>query len=116
LKKQKQGKVMVHTKRLAEKQIREAIENNEFDNLEGFGKPVDNSEYFSVPEDERMTYHILKNAGVVPEELKIRKDINALLKDIKDCSDTDEKDKLKKELYLLYTQYELAMEQRRKKK
>ncbi len=106
---------MVQCKRIAEKKIKEAIENNEFDDLEGFGKPVDNSEYFSVPEEERIALHILKNAGVVPEELKIRKDINSLLRDIKDCPDADEKDKMKKELYMLYTQYELAMEQRRKK-
>ena len=107
---------MVQCKRLAEKKIKEAIENNEFEDLEGLGKPVDNSEYFNAPEEERMAYHILKNAGVVPEELKIRKDISTLLKDIKDCGNNEERDKLKKELYMLYTQYELAMEQRRKKK
>ena len=63
--------------KIAEKKIKEAIENKEFENLDGFGKPVDNSEYFKVPEEERIAFHILKNAGVVPEELKIRKKIGS---------------------------------------
>ena len=116
LTKQKRSIVMVQCKRIAEKKIKEAIENKEFEDLEGFGEPIDNSEYFKAPEEERIAFHILKNAGVVPEELKIRKDINALLKDIKACSDIEEKERLKKELSLLYTQYELAMEQRKLKK
>lgn len=107
---------MVQCKRIAEKKIKEAIEKEEFKDLEGFGKPIDNSDYFNAPEEERMAYHILKNAGIVPEELKIRKDIDIILKDIKACSDADKKEKLKKKLYLLYTQYELAMEQRRQRK
>lgn len=107
---------MIQSKRIAEKKIKEAIDNKEFEDLEGFGKPLDNSEYFQAPEEERMAFHILKNAGIVPEELRIRKDINSLLKNIKSCSDGEEKENLKKELYMLYTQYELAMEQRRQKK
>jgi hypothetical protein len=102
--------------KIAEKKIKEAIENKELENLEGFGKPVDNSEYFSVPEDERIAVHILKNAGVVPEELKIRKKINNLIKRINESEDQHEKADLKNELNLLYTEYEVAMEQRRLKK
>jgi len=116
LTKQKSSIVMVQCKRVAEKKIKEALENKEFEDLEGFGEPIDNSEYFKTPEEDRMAFHILKNAGVVPEELKIRKNINALLKDIKACSDIEEKERLKKELYLLYSQYELAMEHRKLKK
>ncbi len=99
--------------RIVEKKIKEAIENKEFENLEGLGKPVDNSEYFSVPEEERLAFHIMKNAGVVPEELGIRKKISSLIKEIKDCSDQEKKEGLKKELNLLYSQFELAMEQRK---
>jgi DNA polymerase/3'-5' exonuclease PolX len=68
---------------IAERKIQEAIQNGEFDHLEGFGKPVDNSEYFKVPEEERLAYHILKNAGVVPEEIEIRKSIQQLKTEIK---------------------------------
>jgi hypothetical protein len=99
--------------RIVEKKIKEAIENKEFENLEGLGKPVDNSEYFSVPEEDRIAFHIMKNAGVVPEELSIRKKISDLIKEIKDCSDNQKKETLKKELNLLYSKFELAMEQRK---
>ncbi len=102
--------------KIAEKKIKEAIENKEFENLEGFGKPVDNSEYFKVPEEERIAFHILKNAGVVPEELKIRKKIDNLINRIKESKDKDEKADLKNELNLLYTEYEVAMEQRKLKR
>jgi hypothetical protein len=102
--------------KIAEKKIKEAIKNKEFENLDGLGKPVDNSEYFSVPEEERIAYHILKNADVVPEELKIRKKINSLIGKIKESKDKDEKEDLKNELNLLYTEYEVAMEQRRLKR
>jgi hypothetical protein len=102
--------------KIAEKKIKEAIENKELENLEGFGKPVDNSEYFSAPEEERIATHILKNAGVVPEELKIRKKIDNLIKRIKECKDKKEKTDMKNELNLLYTEYEVAMEQRKLKK
>jgi hypothetical protein len=107
--------IMGNFDRIVEKKIKEAIKNKEFDNLEGLGKPVDNSEYFSVPEEERMAFHIMKNAGVVPEELSIRKKISNLIKEIKDCKDKTEKESLKKELNLLYSQFELAMEQRKMK-
>ncbi len=119
--------------RIVEKKIKEAIENKEFENLEGLGKPLDNSEYFSenleglgkpldnseyfsVSEKDRVAFHIMKNAEVVPEELSIRKKISNLIKEIKDCSDETEKESLKKELNLLYTEYELVMEKRKLKK
>ena len=102
--------------RIAENKIKEAIEKKEFENLEGFGKPVDNSEYFKVPEEERLAFHVMKNVGVVPEALKIRKQINELIKRIKACSDQYEKEGLRSELNLLYTEYEVAMEQRKLKK
>ena len=102
--------------RIVEKKIKEAIENKEFENLEGLGEPLDNSEYFSVPEEDRIAFHVMKNAGVIPEELSIRKKISNLIKEIKDCSDQSEKESLKRELNLLYTEYELVMEQRKLKK
>ncbi len=107
---------MVQCKHIAENKLKEGIENKEVDDQEGLGESIDNSEYFKTPEEERMAFNILKNAGAIPEELKIRKDINTLLKDIKTCSNLEKKENLKKKLSMLYTQYELAMEQRRQNK
>ena len=53
--------------------IRSAIERGEFDNLKGKGKPLDLNEYFDTPEDIRLGYTLLKNAGYVPEEVQLLK-------------------------------------------
>ena len=75
---------------IAEKRIQEAINKGEFDHLEGFGKPIDLTDYFSVPAEDRIAFHILKNAGVVPEEIELRKSIYQLTLDIKRCINEEE--------------------------
>ena len=65
-------------KQIAEERIREAMENGEFDNLECSGKPVDLKEDPFVPEDLRLVYKILKNAGFLPKEVELRKEIQRL--------------------------------------
>ena len=61
--------------KIAEQRIREAIERGEFDNLEGRGKPLDLRDDSWIPEDLRMAYKILKNAGCLPAELELRKEV-----------------------------------------
>ena len=61
--------------RIAEQKIREAQERGEFDNLPGRGKPLDFSDEAGVPEEMRLAYKILKNAGVPPPELLLKKEI-----------------------------------------
>ena len=62
--------------RIVEEKIREAMEAGEFDNLEGAGRPVNLEAYFATPEDLRAGYSVLKNAGVVPEEAQLLKEID----------------------------------------
>lgn len=61
--------------KLAERRILEAIENGEFDNLEGKGKPLIFEDDTWIPEDLRMAYRFLKNAGCVPPELEMRNEL-----------------------------------------
>ena len=56
---------MEATQYIAEQRILEAYENGAFEHLEGFGSPVDNTHYFSVPPEYRMAFHILENAGLL---------------------------------------------------
>lgn len=86
---------------IAEQRIKEAYERGEFDNLPGFGKPLDNRDYFSVPAEERIAVHIMKNAGIIPEEIHLRKTIYAIKQMIKNSSDPQEKDALMKEIAYL---------------
>lgn len=86
---------------IAEQRIREAYEKGEFDNLPRYGMPIDNSDYFAVPAEERIAVHIMKNAGIVPEEIRIRKRIYELTLLIKGSADQKEKDSLLKEIAFL---------------
>jgi hypothetical protein len=61
--------------KIAEQRIREAMEKGEFDNLKGMGKPLDLTDESWIPEDLRMAYRILKNAGCLPAELELRKEV-----------------------------------------
>ncbi len=60
---------------IAEKRIKEAMSQGQFDNLPGKGKPLKFEDDSMVPEDLRMAYKILKNAGFIPPELQTEKEI-----------------------------------------
>jgi hypothetical protein len=55
---------------IAEGKIREAVLNGEFDNLPNKGKPLSLDDMAHIPEELRAGYTILKNAGVLPEEME----------------------------------------------
>jgi len=55
---------------IAERRIGEAVANGELDNLPGAGKPLELDDDPLVPEELRLAYRILKNAGYVPPEIE----------------------------------------------
>ena len=65
---------------IIEAKIAEAQRAGVFDNLPGAGKPLDLDEDKLVPEDIRMAYRILKNAGYVPAEILERRELADLRK------------------------------------
>lgn len=77
--------------RIAEQRIREAIENGEFDNLEGQGKPIRLEDEAWIPEDLRMAYRFLKNAGCIPPELEARKEVINLFSVMRTLDDDKER-------------------------
>lgn len=58
-----------------ERQIREAIENGEFENLSGAGRPLDLDENPYAPPEWRMTFKLLKDAGLAPDWIEQGKEI-----------------------------------------
>lgn len=66
---------------LAEQRIAEAIERGEMDNLPGSGKPLVLDDDSHVPQELRAAYRLLKNAGFVPPEVELRREI-ALAEDL----------------------------------
>ncbi|PKL75243.1 MAG: DUF1992 domain-containing protein [Candidatus Melainabacteria bacterium HGW-Melainabacteria-1] len=61
-----------------EQKIREAQSRGEFENLPGSGQPLQFEDQSDVPPESRMAYRLLKNAGYVPEDIQLRKDLYAL--------------------------------------
>jgi len=55
---------------LAEQRIAEAVSRGELDELPGAGRPLELDDDKLIPEDLRLAYRILKNAGFVPPEVK----------------------------------------------
>ena len=63
---------------IAERRIAEAMERGEFDDLPGSGEPLALHDDPLIPEELRMAYRILKNAGFVPPELEAHKEVRRL--------------------------------------
>lgn len=83
---------------IAEEKIREAMARGEFDNLPGAGKPLVLDDDSMVPGDLRVAYRILKNAGCVPPELDLRKEIITLKGLLAAARDEGERTHLAREL------------------
>lgn len=64
---------------LVEERIRKAREKGAFDNLEGFGKPLNLYENPFEPADMRMANKMLKDAGYAPYWVELGKDVDAAL-------------------------------------
>jgi hypothetical protein len=62
---------------VAEQKIAEAVSKGELDNLPGAGRPLNLDDDALVPEELRLAYRILKNAGFAPAEVHALKDENA---------------------------------------
>lgn len=66
---------MICFQKIAERRILEAIREGALDDLPGAGQPLELEDDSHVPEDLRVAYKILKNAGFVPKEVALRKEI-----------------------------------------
>ena len=99
--------------KLVEQKIREAQEAGEFDRLEGAGRPVDLEAYFSTPEELRAGYAVLKNAGVLPEEAAVLKELNETAARLDACRDEGERERLRRAVRDLKLKYDLLVERYR---
>lgn len=63
---------------LAEQRIQEALARGEFTGLPGQGQPLELADDSLVAPELRTAYRLLKNAGCLPPELELRKQIRDL--------------------------------------
>jgi hypothetical protein len=83
---------------IAEEKIKQAIKDGELDRLPGMGKSIKLDDLSSIPEELRMAYRIMKNAGYTEEETDLRKELMTIEDLIKKCDNEDEKQNLQKQL------------------
>ncbi len=99
---------------LVEGRIQKAMMDGVFDNLPGKGKPINLQDYLAMPEHLRLGYQVLKNSGYLPEEVRLKKEMETIKERIHRCASDEEKKKLMKELTEASQQYHLYMEYNRK--
>jgi DnaJ-like protein len=86
--------------KIVEERIRIAQKKGEFDDLPGYGKPV-KDDNISVPEDLRLAHKILKNAGFIPPEIELKKEITRTEDLLAGMEETAEKYAVMKKLNFL---------------
>jgi hypothetical protein len=96
--------------RIAEAKIAEAIENGEFDDLPGSGEPLALEDLSRIPSDLRLGYKIMRNAGVAPPEVELRKQIHRLDRLIIDAVDESERAELRRDRLRANLEYSIRME------
>jgi hypothetical protein len=91
---------------IAEEKIRDAMRAGAFDNLPGACRPLALDDDTLIPEDLRMAYRILKNAGCVPPEIEARKEAATLRKLVAAATDDAARRRALAKLALIETRLE----------
>ncbi|MEK4176325.1 DUF1992 domain-containing protein [Aeribacillus sp. FSL W8-0870] len=98
--------------KIAEDRIKKAYEEGEFKELPGMGKPLPHDDLSDIPEELRMAYRLLRNAGMVDQENDLKKELLTIQDLLKCCEDEAERKKLQQKL----SEKQLALERIVKKR
>ncbi len=96
--------------------IREAQERGDFDNLKGKGQPIDLSAYFETPEDVRMAYSLLKNAGMAAVEVDLLGEIAALKERLSTTYDEKNRNRIKQMIREKQLQLDVMLERQKRQR
>lgn len=98
---------------IAERRLEEALEAGLFDDLPGAGRPLELEDLSRVPAELRAGYMLLKSAGVLPEEMQLRKELLQLGALLRACQDPGEARSLEARQSALLLRHELLRERQR---
>ena len=98
------GSVVWLIDELAEARIAEAIRTGQFEDLPGEGERIPTEQVELVPEELRVTYRLLKNAGYIPKEISVLKEISEAEQLIVVLDEGEQKSSAVKRLNLLRAQ------------
>ena len=93
---------------LAEQHIQQAIERGELNDLQGAGRPLQLDDDSMIPPQLRAAYRILKNAGFLPPELELHREIHTAEELLLQIDDPDEYCRALTRLQVLRTRLEAA--------
>ncbi|HMK56002.1 MAG TPA: DnaJ family domain-containing protein [Dissulfurispiraceae bacterium] len=96
--------------KIAEERIKQAMANGEFTNLSGAGKPIEFEDETWIPEELRLAYRFLKNAGCIPPELELKNEIITLRDLIETIDDDKEKIRRLRELNFKIMRFNMMRE------
>lgn len=82
---------------IAEEKIKQAINDGDFNDLPGAGKPLQLEDLGHIPEELRQAYRMMKNAGMVSDEKQLKKEVLTLEQLAAVCSG-DEKAEVEQKL------------------
>lgn len=101
--------------KLIERQIQKARLRGQLDGLEGEGKPLpDRPDEAYVDVGEAVGFRMMAQAGVVPEEIQIKKEMDAHKAHLATLTDPDARKKAMAEFARLELRYNIARESRQK--
>ena len=87
--------------KLIESRIKKAQDDGAFEDLPGSGQPLEMDDDHHIPEDLRLVHKILKNAGCLPPEVQLRKEIRTTEDLLANMTDTEQKYRTIKKLNYL---------------
>jgi len=94
--------------KIVEQRIEQARRDGAFDNLPGVGKPLVLENDSHIPEDLRLAHKILKNAGCLPPEVELRKEIRRTEDLLADVKDVQQQYRLTQKLNFLITRLNMS--------
>ncbi len=97
--------------RIADDKIKEAINKKDFENLPGMGQPLElKDDLPGMPNEWKMAYRMLKNAGYSPEDVK--KEILRIEELLEGITDEEEKKRLQSKVVKKRMEMERLLEKR----
>ncbi len=102
--------------RIVEAILKEAMERGEFDNLPGKGKPIDLTEYFETPEEVRLAYSVLKNAGMTSREVDLLREIAELKQMLEGVLEEGKKQDITRQIRQRQIEFNMIMERQKRER
>ncbi|MBI4446722.1 MAG: DUF1992 domain-containing protein [Acidobacteria bacterium] len=95
--------------RIAEQKIEEAMIRGDFENLSLKGKPLKIDLLSEVPGELRLAFSVLRNAGLLPPEMELRREIVTLRDLIRACTKSECRGDLERKLQDRMLRYNVLM-------